>query len=316
MYHYSHTIGILSLAGRGFSNPLDLAIGSGDQLYVVNRSNFHQEMISVRVSICTIAGEFTGQFAKYGTEDGQLIWPTAIAIDNHGLIYIADEHRHDIQVFDRDGMYLRKWESLGASNGELNRPAGLAIDADNNVLVSDHLNNRIQKFNSVGELLLVVGDQRNAPDQLNMPWGIATDGQGRIYVADWRNDRVQVFSPEGRYLRTFGSSGSGKGQLRRPAGVAVDDESRVYVADWGNDRVQVFAPDGQALAVLTGDADLSMRAKEWLADNPDVASTRESADLEREKRFWGPTAVKIDRQGRVFVVDSCRHRIQVYQRDA
>jgi NHL repeat len=41
---------------------------------------------------------------------------------------------------------------------------------------------------------------------------------------------------------------------------------------------------------------------------------QESASI--EKFFWGPTAVKVDDQGRVYVVDSCRHRIQVYRKNA
>jgi hypothetical protein len=35
-----------------------------------------------------------------------------------------------------------------------------------------------------------------------------------------------------------------------------------------------------------------------------------------EKRFWGPTGVVIDSAGRLLVTDSCRHRLQVYERVA
>ena len=41
-------------------------------------------------------------------------------------------------------------------------------------------------------------------------------------------------------------------------------------------------------------------------------SREESANI--EKLFWGPTAVKVDDEGRLYVVESCRFRIQVYQR--
>ena len=42
------------------------------------------------------------------------------------------------------------------------------------------------------------------------------------------------------------------------------------------------------------------------------SSREESANI--EKLFWGPTAVKVDDEGRLFVVESCRFRVQVYQR--
>jgi hypothetical protein len=38
------------------------------------------------------------------------------------------------------------------------------------------------------------------------------------------------------------------------------------------------------------------------------------ADLNPEKYFWGPTGVTLDTEGHLFVVDSCRHRVQVYDR--
>ena len=38
--------------------------------------------------------------------------------------------------------------------------------------------------------------------------------------------------------------------------------------------------------------------------------------MEREKLFWSPIAVEVDNEGRIFVVESARHRIQVYRKQA
>ena len=35
-------------------------------------------------------------------------------------------------------------------------------------------------------------------------------------------------------------------------------------------------------------------------------------DMNVEKRFWGPTAIKFDAAGRILILDSCRYRVQVY----
>jgi hypothetical protein len=87
------------------------------------------------------------------------------------------------------------------------------------------------------------------------------------------------------------------------------------VADWGNDRVSVFSPDGHPYATLIGDSEMSKWGAEYLSANTDLTEGRRvCADLTPEKRFWGPTAVEVDEQGRVLVVDSCRHRIQIYSR--
>src|SRR5207248_670811 len=104
----------------------------------------------LRVGIVTIGEEFLGDFGSYGTEDGQFVWLTAIALDRHENIYIADEFRHDVQVFDRDGTFIRKWGRKGSDPGQFNRPSGLAVAPDDTMYVVDHLNQRVQRLTTTG----------------------------------------------------------------------------------------------------------------------------------------------------------------------
>jgi DNA-binding beta-propeller fold protein YncE len=313
---YSHTIGLLALNGRGFSNPMNAAVTDTGILYVANRSNSLQALQgAVRITLCTVAGDYLAEFGKYGTDDGAFVWPTGIDVDSQGNIYLADEHRHDIQVWDKDHQFVRKWGGFGDGDAQMNRPAGLATDSQDHIVVADGLNNRILKFTRDGQLVAKWGSAGSGEGQFNMPWGVGIDRQDNVYVADWRNDRVQRFSPDGAYLSSFGSPGSNTGQLSRPADVAVDTDGNVYVADWGNERISVFEPDGYPLTTLIGDADLSSWGAEYISANEDIIRGRQIvADMTPEKRFWGPTGVVIDTAGHVMVVESCRHRIQVYDR--
>ena len=315
-FQYSHTVGMLALTGKGFSNPVDLALGKNGLIYVLSRSNsFQAPMGAVRVTILTLDEELVGQFGGFGTDDGQLTWPTSLAIDSHGNVYVADEHRHDVQVFGPDHEFVRSWGGYGSGPGQLDRPSGLAVDTDGNILVVDHLNNRIQKFTPEGEALGSWGEAGSGPGQFNLPWGITVDKAGQVYVADWRNDRIQKFTGDGQYLATIGTSGSEAGQLKRPANVAVDDDGNVYVADWGNDRVTIFTDLGFPLTTLTGDSEMSKWGAEYLGANEDLLTGRKiMADGTPEKRFFAPTAIEVDDEGHVIVVDSCRHRLQIYER--
>jgi hypothetical protein len=95
----------------------------------------------------------------------------------------------------------------------------------------------------------------------------------------------------------------------------VDRDGIIYVTDWGNDRLQVFDQEGRFIAKITGDAEVSKWGKTKLDANPDMWTERDvSQGLEREKLFWGPIAVEVDDQGRVFVVESSRNRVQVYRK--
>lgn len=312
---YSHTIGLLALTGRGFSNPTNAAVTDEGIIYVANRSNSTQALQgAVRITICNIEGDYLGEFGKYGTQDGEFVWPTAIDVDSRGNIYLSDEHRHDIQVWDRDHQFVRKWGGFGSGDAQMNRPAGLALDSHDEVLVADTLNHRILRFTPDGKLLAKWGSAGSGQGQFNMPWGVGVDREDKVYVADWRNDRVQKFSPDGEYLATYGSSGSAIGELSRPSDVAVDADGNVCVADWGNERVSIFEASGYPLTTIQGDADLSKWGAEYIAASEDIIRGRAVADLAPEKRFWGPTGVDIDTKGRLLVVDNCRHRIQVYDR--
>jgi DNA-binding beta-propeller fold protein YncE len=335
LYRYSHTIGFYAQNGRGFNNPVDVALGRDGVLYVLNRAGSDVEirMLYKRVTMCTPDEDYLGEFSSGGAEDGQLMWPAAIAIDAEGNVYISDEALHRISIFDAQGRFLAKWGVRGSGAGMFDRPAGLVFDQDQHLLVVDGLNNRIQRYTKDGRFLGQWGKGGRGAGELNLPWGIAVDRAGAVYVADWRNDRIQKFDAQGGFLASYGTSGRGAGEFSRPSGVAVDGEGNIYIADWGNERVQVLNPDGGFLAKFRGESGVSKWGESYFNANQDELEERQKANLEPElslsptddlreesasieKFFWGPTSVKVDDQGRLYVVESCRHRIQVYCKTA
>ncbi len=314
VFKYSHTMGRHEFFGPGFHVPIGMARGKGDVLYVLNRS-VDERPEGRRVTVCTVGEDYLSQFGTGGTDDGQFSWLTSIAVDRDENVYVSDEYLQRISIFTKDGEWLGKWGVEGDGDGQVNRPSGLAFDKEDDLLVVDSLNNRIQKFTKDGHFLAKWGRAGRGDGEFNFPWGITIDQQGYIYVVDWRNDRIQKFTPDGQFLMKFGTSGQGEGELNRPTGVAVDNEGDIYVADWGNDRVQVFAPDGGFITTFTGNGGISKWGKSKLDANPEMYQEREQAyKLEVEKRLWGPVAIAVDDDNRIFVAETCLHRIQVYQK--
>lgn len=327
---YRHTIGLCTMEGRGFMFPAGTAIGADGRLYTVSRG-LTADSRTPRITVYDLDSAFFGTFGSFGEGEGQFTWPSAIAVDDTGLIYVSDEYTNRINVFDPDGSAVRCWGSQGSLQGELDGPSGMAFDSTGDLWVSDHRNHRIQKFTKNGDLINCFGNLGSGNGQLNLPWGIAVNSDDDVYVADWRNDRVVRFSGDGEFRRAYGSSGRGNGQFHRPSDVAVDGEGRIYVADWGNERVQVLGPDGGFVAQLRGEATPSKWAEDFLATNVEEAEARAKADLEPdleqfggdpheesahiEKFFWGPVSIVLDDDGRLYVTESNRHRVQVYHRD-
>ena len=329
---YVKTIGIVNNGsnGRGFANPYDVAVTRDERIFVLNRCD-PARAAAIRVGICNLDEDYLGEFGYgYGSGDGQFVWPVAMAFDGQERLYVTDERNHRITVFDSSGTFLSKWGEFGHEEGELNGPAGITIDAEDNVYVVDQHNNRVQKFTLDGRYLLQWGEEGSGEGQFNLPWGAAVDGQGDVYVADWRNDRIQKFASDGRFLASFGESGEADGQFHRPSGVAVDAGGYIYVADWGNERVQVLDSDGNFRLKLRGQATVSKWAEEYFASNPEEKRERDRSNLipplpghlntpyhissQSEPYFWGPVSVTLDREGRLYVTETNRHRLQVYQK--
>ena len=314
-FHYDRTIGRGEYSGSGVRHGADIAMGANGVIYVPNRSH-EWRPDGVRVTMFTIEQEYMGQFSQCGQDDGELYWPSSIALDSNQNVYVADEWQNRISIFDKDGTYLDKWGVPGSGDGEVNKPAGMRFDKDENLYLVDSGNNRVQVFTKEGKFLSKWGEAGNGDGQFDLPWGINFDSNGDVYIADWRNDRIQKFTPGGQYLAQFGSSGSGVGEFNRPTWVAVDKDGDFYVVDWRNDRVQVLTPEGRHITTFTGDADLSKWGSDKLLANPDMIRMRNLVrDLTDEVSFWRPKSIAIDDEGRVIILDGGRDRIQIYQKE-
>ncbi len=322
------TVGFVAdQGGRGFHLPTDFALRHDGRIFVASRSNTTALDI-VGIQIATIDHDFFGQIGEYGRDVGQMIWPSALALDADDNLYLADDMLQRITVFDRDGNVASTWGTQGTGDGEFDGVSGLVFDADDNLLLVDHRNHRIQRFTKDGQFIEKWGAYGDGDGEFDLPWGITIAPDGYVYVADWRNDRIQKFTPNGEFVAKFGSSGSGDGQFDRPSGLAVDSEGNMYVADWGNQRVQALDAEGRFLTKLRGDAELGDWAVEYLNANADELDARSrfvpvfDVDVDDpnevsariETYFWDPVRVALDDRERIYVLETSRHRFQIYEK--
>ena len=108
-FPYSHTVGFMANQGRGFNNPIDLAIAPTGELYVLNRAGPEVgiRLPYKRVTICTAEEEYLGEFCTGGHGGGAaLVAELHLALDSEGLVYISDEALNHVQVFTPEGVFL------------------------------------------------------------------------------------------------------------------------------------------------------------------------------------------------------------------
>ena len=166
--------------------------------------------------------------------------PWGIAVGQNGQIFVADNERHQVHVFDKQRKYIRSFGQQGSGNGQLYHPTGIGVDCDNHLYIRNWNKNRIEVVKSDGTFVRQVG-----AGHLSRPWGVTVHNK-HVYVAEYGNNRISVFTLDGLLIRTIGSQGSGPGQFKSPYAVAfaLDEEGDMYVTDYGNHRVQVFSANG------------------------------------------------------------------------
>ncbi len=328
---YESTIGGYPATLTGVNCPVDVAVSplSAEQttVYVLNRI---AESVSSRPRTYFVPigldSEPSGDLmipapdglplARAIDGDDRLPMPVCATLDKDGRIFSTDEYRDRVLVMSTDGTTSELWGKSGDSQGDLNGPAGIAVDGEGRVWVANGRNHRIQCFTVAGQYVQGWGQFGSGPGELDHPWGVAISPEdGTVLVADWRNHRIQRFTEDGECLQVVGRHGPRDGEFDHPSGVAVDQHGDIYVADRGNNRVQVFDRGGQFLEVLTGSATFNGRILKGLASDPVKIRERISAtNVGFERPFDRPTSVRVDGNSRIYVVDSGRHRIQVFQK--
>ena len=315
------------MGGRGFCLPTAMTLRRDGRIFVASRSNTTALDI-IGIQMVTRDHEFFGQIGEYGREPGQMVWPSALAVDSEDNLYLADDLLNRITVYDKEGDLVSTWGTKGAGDGEFDGPSGLVFDGEDNLIMVDHKNHRVQKFTKDGTFLSKWGSFGDGEGQFNLPWGIAQDSGRDLYVADWRNDRIQMLTSDGEFIAAYGTSGSGDGEFNRPSDVAVDSEGNIYVADWGNQRVQVLDSEGVFLQKLRGEATLNPWAVEYMTSAADENAARSTyvpvfdvdtddpseVSARIEPYFWDPVTVAVDDEDRLYVLETGRHRFQIYER--
>jgi DNA-binding beta-propeller fold protein YncE len=176
----------------------------------------------------------------------------------------------------------------GTGVGQFNKPRSVAVDSHDNLFVVD-MTGRVQKFSSNGQFLL--SWQMPQTDK-GKPKGMCRDKEGNIIVLEPHYSRVNHFSPDGNLVQQWGTHGTNGGELAFPRAVAADSKGNLFVSEYGlTERVQGFSAAGRTLLASLG------------------REGRGSGEFSR------PEGLGLDRADRLYVADSCNHRIQVFSED-
>jgi DNA-binding beta-propeller fold protein YncE len=214
--------------------PVGLTVGPEGDLWVPD-THYH------RVVVYKPDGTLVRKFGEMGTEPGQFIYPTDIAFDSKGHVFVSEYGDHDrISVFDQDCKYLYEIGRFGQGDGEFSRPQSMLIEKDT-IYLTDASNHRLCVFKTDGTWVRNMGKCGSGPGEFRFPYGLDMAKDGNLIVCEFGNNRVQKIDKlTGKSLEIWGQAGRQPGELAYPWGVAVDKRDRIVAVDAGNNRLQVF----------------------------------------------------------------------------
>lgn len=265
---------------------------------------------------------------RFGGDGGpatqaRLNFPTAVAVDEEGTLFIADTMNHRVRRVDAMTGIITTLAGTGqarfsgdggpADQAALNEPAALALDGEGRLFIADQSNNRVRVVDlSTGLMTTFAGtgsatyDGDEAPAtsaSLAGPSGLHLR-DGMLYISDTFSNRIRAVNLSTHVISTIaGDGGEYRFQspaeppstsLSRPTGVVMLPEG-LYVTDSDSHLIRWWDPTTKVIIRIAGSG---------------VASYTEDEGSALKAALSYPFGIVADQEGTLLVADTFNHRIR------
>jgi cysteine-rich repeat protein len=256
-----------------FSIPRGVALDGEGHLFIADSQNHRVRRVDAATGIITtVAGSGPTGFLGGGfAGDGDLAtsallrFPSDVALDSLGNLFIADTSNHRIRRVDAgtgvittvagSGVPEYSGDGVPATSAGLHSPTGIAVDGLGSLFIADTGNYRIRRMDAATGIITTVvgtgthgfsGDGGPATSaELKRPVDVAIDALGNLIIADSEDNRIRRLDAETGVITTVAG--------------AIDPEGMgpLLQAQLSDPRAVVLAP---ALALLAGGASGTVQA--------------------------------------------------------
>ncbi|HKW98649.1 MAG TPA: IPT/TIG domain-containing protein [Bryobacteraceae bacterium] len=242
------------------NDPRGLVFDRAGNLYIADAGNNRVRMVGLDGVIHTFAGTGPAGFSGDGGSGAaaELSYPSGVAIDDEGAVYIADTGNNRIRKVSPDGTIGTiagngtagyNGDGGAAADAQLSSPGGVRLDAAGNLYIADTGNHVVRKVSN-GMISTVAGTGVAGESDdggfatsaaLVAPVSVGVDAQGNLFIVDRDDGRIRRVRPGGR-IDTVAGSGSPQSPdedggpgfilgLTSPQDAAVDATGNLYIAE-------------------------------------------------------------------------------------
>jgi sugar lactone lactonase YvrE len=284
-----------------FNDPSHLAVDSSDNIYVADTNNNAIRKITPGGIVSTFAGQLSGASGStngIGTS-ASFYWPSGLAFDNSGNVYVADFRNDLIRMITPAGMV----STVAAAQN----PTGLAVDSVGNIYVADVFDCLICKISN-GILTTLAGsgisgykDGTGTAAEFFNPQDLCVDPVGNVYVADGNNNRVRKVTPAGVVTTVAGSGkpacidGVGTAaSFNSDCGIVMNAAGNLFVSDLNENGIREVTLPGGVVSTYAG------ASQTGVVNGPAAIA-----------EFDIPVGLAVNSAGHLFVADEGGNNIRV-----
>ena len=285
---------ITTIAGGGKANPGDggpainvqlqattVYVDAVRNIYAVESRRIRK--IDTNGIITTIAGTSNGGASSADgiPAIGANLFPSAVAVDNNGLVYFTDVSNQAVRIIKPDG-------TLGTYVGpattqlqptvkaQLSGPTDITFDQDGNLYIANNTGSNVHKVTPAGTISIVAGSGSRIISGDGGPAinaglaqvrSVAVDGAGNLYILNDSGpgntyNRVRKVDKNGIITTVAGGAGFtyyGDGgpavdaALYGASGLACDPEGNLYIADHFSYRIRKVDHSTGIISTIAGD---------------------------------------------------------------
>lgn len=271
---------------------------------------------------------------RYGGDGGaavqaRLNFPTAVAVDREGNVYIADTMNHRVRVVEAATGVISTLAGTGQAGfsgdggavyqATLNEPAALVLDETHKLYIADQNNHRIRVVDlKTGRIQTIAGTgvatydgdgQPAVNAALAGPSGLAL-ADDRLYIADTFNGRIRCVQLSSGQISTAAGDGAAyryespsdppSSSLSRPTGIVITHDGDLVLTDSDNHLIRKWDWDSGTAFRVAGNG------------GPSYSGDRGPA---KEAGLCYPFGIAVDRDGSLLVADTFNHRIRLLALD-